>query len=264
MNIGVQKVNAEYRHFFDKETAAMNHNQILNDDRALSKTDKMNLKLNLAISAAVFVLGISSIAVSAASKADENFFFEFRYMTMNGTVFTTLISVIIIILCAVQLKTGRIIQSDRLYYFRLSSAVTECIISVVILLSLLPFVPDNPDILTFDSFTMHIVIPLLSVISFLLNKTPVEFSHPLLRLNCAWLITLYAAVVITLILLGWIPQDKIPYSFFDFYSHPFATFIYFGVFIYSFTYILSYLFSAGNERLSFLWKTEPKKPVRPQ
>lgn len=242
----------------------MNHTAVLENNQALSKKDKINLKWNLAVSAAIFVLGVSSIAVSAASKTNENFLFEFRYMTLNGTVFTTLISLLVILFSAVQLKTGKLTQSDRLYFFRLSSAVTECIIAVVILMSLLPFVPDNPDILTFDSFTMHIIIPLLSVISFLLNKSPVEYAHPLFRLNCAWLITLYGAVVVTLILLGWIPQDKIPYSFLDLYSHPFTTFFYFGCFIYSFTYILSYLFSIGNKRLSRIWETDAQKPIRPQ
>ena len=164
----------------------------------LDRRGRWNLRMNLLISTLLVFFGVSSLIVSALSKAEENFFLEFRYMTVNGTVFTTLISLIIAIVCVTQMATGRQLRLRQLSYLRLCSAVTETIIGVVILLSLFPFVPDNPNILTYDSFSMHVIIPLLSILSFLLNRSPVESIHPLLRLNCAWLITLYAAVVIAL------------------------------------------------------------------
>ena len=228
----------------------------------LDRRGRWNLRMNLLISTLLVFFGVSSLVVSALSKAEENFFLEFRYMTVNGTVFTTLISLIIAIVCVTQMATGRQLRLRQLSYLRLCSAVTETIIGVVILLSLFPFVPDNPNILTYDSFSMHVIIPLLSILSFLLNRSPVESIHPLLRLNCAWLITLYAAVVIALILGGLIPQEKIPYSFLEFNTRPIGYFIYFGCFIYSFTYVLSFLLTEGNKRLSRLWAAENQKPIR--
>ena len=222
----------------------------------LDRRGRWNLRMNLLISSLLVFFGVSSLVVSALSKAEENFFLEFRYMTVNGTVFTTLISLIIAIVCVTQMATGRQLRLRQLSYLRLCSAVTETIIGVVILLSLFPFVPDNPNILTYDSFSMHVIIPLLSILSFLLNRSPVESIHPLLRLNCAWLITLYAAVVIALILGGLIPQEKIPYSFLEFNTRPIGYFIYFGCFIYSFTYVLSFLFTDLNRRISFYWIEE--------
>ncbi len=220
-----------------------------------------NLRLNLLISSLLFVFGVSSLAASAVSLAEENFLFAFRYMTMNGTVFTTLVSLIIIIVCIAEMVTGKAVKLRQLYYLRLCSAVTECIIAVVIMLSLLPFVPDNPNLLTYDSFTMHVIIPLLAIASFLLNPLPVESMHPLLRLNCAWLITLYAAVVITMIVLGLIPQDKIPYSFMDFRSRPLVYSICIGCFVYSFTYVLSVWLTDGNKRVSRFWTDEKNRPA---
>ena len=132
-----------------------------------------NLRLNLLISSLLFVFGVSSLAASAVSLAEENFLFAFRYMTMNGTVFTTLVSLIIIIVCITEMVTGKAVKLRQLYYLRLCSAVTECIIAVVIMLSLLPFVPDNPNLLTYDSFTMHVIIPLLAIASFLLKSAGV-------------------------------------------------------------------------------------------
>lgn len=207
------------------------------------------IQLDLLLSSLTFILGVSSLTVSALSKMQENFFMEFRYMTVNGTLFTTLISFIIIVVKAAETRKGKTKKQKQLYFFRLCAAVTECIIAVVILLSFFPFVPDSPNLFSFESFTMHIIIPLLTISSFVLNESPVEFSHPVFRLNCTWLITLYAAVVITLIVTGLIPQEKIPYSFLDFHTRPIGYIVCFGIFIYSFTYILSVLLTEGNKRL---------------
>lgn len=217
---------------------------------------RRSIQLDLMLSSLIFILGASSLTVSALSKIQENFLMEFRYMTVNGTLFTTLISFIIILVKLAELRTGKNKQQKTLYYFRLCAAVTECIIGVVILLSFFPFVPDDPSLLSYESFTMHVVLPVLSVISFLVNEAPVDYAHPVLRLNCAWLITLYAAVVITLIITGLIPREKIPYSFLDFQTRPAGYMIYFGLFIYSFTYVLSVLLTEGNKKL---WRFRTQK-----
>ena len=112
-------------------------------------TELLNRRLNLLLSVLLFAVGASSLVVSALSKDEENFLMTFRYMTMNGTAFTTLTALILSIVCAAELRTGRSILRRQLYYFRLCAAVTECIIAAVILLSFFPFVPDDPDLLTY-------------------------------------------------------------------------------------------------------------------
>ena len=207
-------------------------------------------KLSVMTAALILFFGVSSIVYSALSKTQESFLFEFRYMTFNGTLFTTLVALIIVISGLRGIITGKPSGQRRLCFFRLCSAVTECVIAAVIMMSFLPFVPDDPELMRYDSFCMHIIIPALSVASFLLDPSPVEFRHPVMRLNCAWLITLYAAVVVTLILTGLLPQEKIPYSFMDFSARPPVYFICFGCFIYSFTYILTVLLSEWNRRIA--------------
>ncbi len=226
--------------------------------KPLTRRGKINARVNLVIAACVFVLGTASVFVSLADKNEADFFLEFRFMTMNGTIFTTLIALITLIVSALELKNKRKsrVVHEKLYYFRLCSAVTETIIAVVVAMSFLPFVPDNPNILTFESFNMHVIIPPLTIFSFLADKTPEKRLSPLLRFNCAWLITCYAVIVITMIVVGWIPQEKIPYSFLDYRTHPIWYMICFGCFIYSFTYVLSFLFTDLNRRISFYWIEE--------
>lgn len=225
---------------------------------------QQNAKWNIAISSLIFLLGTSSLFISVFFKEKENYLFAFRYMTVNGTLFSTLVALIVIILNIAEIKTGRDHGQQRLYFLRLSSAVTEGIIAVVIAMSFFPTVPDNPNILSYDSFSMHVIIPVLSIISFLLNPFPAEHMRPLAHLNCAWLITLYAAVVITLIFIGLIPPNKIPYSFMDFTKSPVWYIVYFGCFIYSFTYVLSFLLSGWNRRVSSKWHPTKRKPISPE
>ena len=229
----------------------------------LDRRSRKNTRWNLLIASLIFIFGSASVFLSLFDKSEADFFLEFRFMTMNGTIFTTLISLMILIVSAFELRKNRAVISDRLYYFRLSSAVTEIIIAVVIAMSFLPSVPDNPNVFTFPSFTMHVILPVLSVISFLINKTPVRDLNPFRRFNCSWLITLYAVTVITMITVGFIPQEKIPYSFLDFQNHPSWYVIYFGCFIYSLTYLSSFWLTDGNSRMASLWSREQSKPVSP-
>ena len=114
--------------------------------------------------------------------------------------------------------------------------------------------------LSYDSFNMHVVIPLLTVISFLLHPSPAEKTGALLHLSCAWLITIYSAVIMTLIVFGLIPESLIPYSFLDVHSMPVWYIITFGLFIYSFVYVLSYWLTGMQERICIV-RSEKTKPV---
>lgn len=232
----------------------------MNDISAkVSGNARTDSKAGFWVSVLIFLLGTSSLTVSAFSQENENFLMSFRYMTVNGTAFSTLVSTIVIFISASKTRSGAEHWQNRLYFLRLSSAVTEIIIAVVIAMSFLPSVPDDPDLLSYDSFNMHIVIPLLSVISFLLHPTSARKTGILAHLRCAWLITLYAAVIILLIVFGMIPKEMIPYSFLDIHSMPVWYILAFGFFIFSFVYVLSFLLTDLQYRLCFIRnkKTEP-------
>ncbi len=219
----------------------------------LSPCCKTKKQVNIFICSLIVVLGISSFIVSAVNEADGNLLLNFRYMTVNGTLFTLIISTMIVVLNMIELKRGREFTSPLLYYTRLSSVVTEAIIGIVIAMSFLPFIPDNPNVMCYDSFNMHVTIPLLSIISFLINDHPVENMKPIMRLHCAWPITLYATVVISMIIMGLIPQESIPYSFLEIYTRPLWYILLFAVLVYSCAYFLSWALSEGNRRVSWIW-----------
>ena len=195
--------------------------------------------------AAVFVLGLISLTVAVA-RDGEQWQRAFRFMTVIGTLYTTLLSGVVF---AVTLR-----KRDRadtpLFFLRLCAAVSECVIAIVILLSFLPFIPDSPDIFRFDSFVMHVAIPLLTVISFVVCARPAGDMPPLTHFNGSWLLVVYSAVVTALIITGVMPSEDIPYSFLEISTRPLWYVLLSAGIIFGTAYFLSFLLSAVNRRLS--------------
>ena len=204
--------------------------------------------LNLLLCAAVFVLGLSSLAVAVARDGAQ-WHRVFRFMTVIGTLYTTLLSGVVF---AVTLRRrGDADASDApLFFLRLCAAVSECVIAIVILLSFLPFIPDSPDIFRFDSFVMHVAIPLLTVISFVVCAPPAGEMPPLTHFNGSWLLVVYSAVVTALIITGVMPREDIPYSFLEISTRPLWYVLLSAGIIFGTAYLLSFLLSTANRRLS--------------
>ncbi len=115
------------------------------------------------------------------------------------------------------------------------------------------FSPEHMHIFRFDMFNMHIAIPLLTIVSFLLNDSPVGKIDFLQKLQGTWFVTLYAVVELTLILTGVIPQEMIPYFFLDIRHMPLVSFLMYFVIIYVMAYLFSHLLWKYNKKLSWLW-----------
>ena len=195
--------------------------------------------------AAVFVLGLISLTVAVA-RDGEQWQRAFRFMTVIGTLYTTLLSGVVF---AVTLR-NRDRADTPLFFLRLCAAVSECVIAIVILLSFLPFIPDSPDIFRFDSFVMHVAIPLLTVISFVVCARPAGDMPPLTHFNGSWLLVIYSAVVTALIITGVMPTEDIPYSFLEISTRPLWYVLLSAGIIFGTAYFLSFLLSAVNRRLS--------------
>ena len=191
------------------------------------------------------MLGLISLTVAVA-RDGEQWQRAFRFMTVIGTLYTTLLSGVVF---AVTLR-----KRDRadtpLFFLRLCAAVSECVIAIVILLSFLPFIPDSPDIFRFDSFVMHVAIPLLTVISFVVCARPAGDMPPLTHFNGSWLLVVYSAVVTALIITGVMPTEDIPYSFLEISTRPLWYVLLSAGIIFGTAYFLSFLLSAVNRRLS--------------
>ena len=195
--------------------------------------------------AAVFVLGLISLTVAVA-RDGEQWQRAFRFMTVIWTLYTTLLSGVVF---AVTLR-NRDRADTPLFFLRLCAAVSECVIAIVILLSFLPFIPDSPDIFRFDSFVMHVAIPLLTVISFVVCARPAGDMPPLTHFNGSWLLVVYSAVVTALIITGVMPTEDIPYSFLEISTRPLWYVLLSAGIIFGTAYFLSFLLSAVNRRLS--------------
>lgn len=208
---------------------------------------------NIFLSLLIFLLGASSLIISLLSDAKGNLLLEMRYMTINGTLFTTLLAIPVVWINWREIRMGTEMKSDVFYYLRLSSVVTEGIIALVIFLSFLPFVPDSPDIFKYDSFCMHVIIPLLSVFSFVLSDPPDIRRVPLMCLSGTWFITVYAIIVVTLITSGVMAKKHIPYSFLEINSRPLWYVLIAAGIVYAAAYLLTWIFSRWNHKLSSIW-----------
>ena len=174
-------------------------------------------------------------------------------MTINGTVFTSIISLITAVISLAEIIKGEDIKLEKFYFLRLTSVVTESIIAIVILMSLFPFIPDKPNILKYDSFNMHVIIPILTIVSFLIAEPPSEKIKPIMRFNGSALITIYSVIIVSLILWGVIPQSEIPYSFLEVNTRPLWYILLAGVIIYTGAYFLSWGYIELNKKISKSW-----------
>lgn len=214
---------------------------------------KYKKQLNILISLTISVLGFCSFFISVVRDMNWDFLSDFRFMTINGTVFTSIISLITAVISLAEIIKGEDIKLEKFYFLRLTSVVTESIIAIVILMSLFPFIPDKPNILKYDSFNMHVIIPILTIVSFLIAEPPSDKIKPIMRFNGSALITIYSVIIVSLILWGVIPQKDIPYSFLEVNTRPLWYILLAGVIIYAGAYFLSWGYIELNKKISKSW-----------
>lgn len=208
-------------------------------------------RLNLLISLIVVILGIFSVIY--IWNYDKEGILTFRWMTVDGTIYTSVMAFAFIVISLVELKKYTEVTSKRLYFMRLSSAVAESLIIVVVLLSQLPMSPTHMHILRPDMFCMHIIIPILTVVSFVVNDSPVGRLGKLKRLNGLWFVTFYAIVMTALILEGVIADEEVPYFFLDIQNMPALRAVECYVVLYAMAYTLTCILYRLNKKLSWMW-----------
>ena len=176
-----------------------------------------------------------------------------RYMTFWGTIFTSIVSLIFAIVCTMEGVTETEVTYKPVYFLRLSSATTEALIFILVIIALTPAIPDTPDITSYPGFIMHFVVPSATVLSFVLNDPPFGKPNKVEPLRGTVFIGIYATVMTILFGGGLLPSDEAPYFFlnFDHTSRGFR--ITFLIII----FVLSYGISRGlmklNMKLSWIW-----------
>lgn len=176
-----------------------------------------------------------------------------RYMTFWGTIFTTIVSFICGIVCIYEAVKEIEITNKTAYFLRLSSATAELVIFAVVMIGLTQLVPDQPDISTYPGFMMHLVIPIATVLSFILNDAPIGKPKMNEPLKGMLLIFIYAVVMMTLFESGILSSDEAPYSFLDFDEASLLFTVGSFAGILTLGYAISWMLMRLNMKLSWIW-----------
>lgn len=206
---------------------------------------------NLMLCLVIVVFGIASTAYKV--RYEGGFLTCFREMTVCATVLTSVTSAALVFQILYEIRIGSEVTSSILYYWRLSSAVTEMMVLLIVLIGYLPFFTDNPVISRFDMIHMHVIIPLLTIATFLFYDSPIGKLPKRKLLYGLLIITVYAVFILTLILTYIIPENKIPYSFLDVRNQPFWFILLAVIVVYGGGYLLSWLFYTLNLKLAWIW-----------
>ena len=206
---------------------------------------------NICISALIVFLGVSSFVFGWHIEPSVTIF---RYLTVDGTVFTTVGAAVFIVANLIELIGHTELTWPSVYYLRLSAAVAESVIFIVVMFSQLPIFPEHLPINDrYDSFVMHVLIPVLGVVSFLVNDPPIGRLRPMQRWRGTWFVTFYAVIILSLIASERLPAELIPYFFLDFRNVHWSILLFAAVFVYTTGYWMAGRISEWNRRLSWLW-----------
>lgn len=124
---------------------------------------------------------------------------------------------------------------------------------MIVLIGFLPFFSDHPVIARYDMLNMHLLIPLLTIGSFIFIDSAIGNVPRWKLIYGMVIIAIYTVFILTLILTNVIPEDKIPYSFLDVRNQPLWLPLLAFVVVYGLGYVLSWVFYKLNLKLSWLW-----------
>lgn len=186
-------------------------------------------------------------------------FDRMRYMTFWGTIFTSVVSFIFGIMCLKEASSQTEFTYRPLYFLRLSSATTECVIVAVVLFGLTGLVSDRPDVTSYPGIMMHLVVPFAMVISFLLNDPPFGRPKPIEPFKGTIFIAIYAVVMTMIFGMGILPSTRAPYSFLDFERTSVLFKVECLIGIFAVGYAVSWLLMRLNMKLSWIWFYDIKR-----
>ena len=228
-----------------------------NLDGVMEKFDRrfrFKKAINLVISMVIVMIGIVPMYIVFAKKAG---IYALRWLTVDGTLFTMIGSLIFIVVNMYEIVTSEEMTHVPVYFIRLSCAVSEAVIMIVVFIG---FCLGDPSALDeWDEVVTHFIMPVLMVISFITNDSPIGKVKPLMRLNGTWFITIYGLIIIQLFTAEVMPMNMIPYPFLDSTKLPIWMIIGSILIIYIIAYAIATVLYLLNRKLSWLWFFEITK-----
>ena len=221
-------------------------------EQRFSRRYRIKKIVNAIISFIIVFCGVSAVLYSIFV-FHNNLFNRMRFMTFDGTLFTTLISLLSGIVFLREARDGTEVTNRNVYFLRLSAATTEFVIFIVVMVGLTPLVPDLPDVTSYTGIMMHLVIPTLMVTSFVINDAPIGRLKPMEPFYGTTYITLYALIMLVLFGLRILPSSLAPYSFLDFdrTGWGFKLLCLTGIYIVGYNVALA--LASLNRLMSWLW-----------
>jgi hypothetical protein len=221
-------------------------------EEVFKKRRRSKKQLNMVISFVIFFACVIAVYDSAVIR-HYDLTDRLRYMTWLSSIYTALLCFICGFVNLVELYYDSELTSRLVYFMRLSCATNELVVLLVVIYGLLPFVPDHPDFTSVTGFIMHVFMPILTPLSFAFNDAPIGKLKWYEPIHGTWFITLYALIMIPMILSGTLPREKVPYSFLLINEHSLIYNIAVAIAIYAIGYFLAVLLSRLNRRLSWVW-----------
>lgn len=220
--------------------------------KGFNKRYFLKKSINAVICFLIFMCGLTGVLYSIFI-FHNNLFNRLKYLTFLGTIYTSIISLIFGIISLNEGKNQTEVTNRKAYFLRLSSATTELVIFSTVMVGLSPLVPDNPDITSYPGIMMHLVIPLLTVLSFIFNDPPVGKLKIYEPLNGLAFVFIYAIIMTILFATGELSYKLAPYSFFDFKNTSIGYKLLCTLVIFTFGYFISRFLIFLNSKLSWIW-----------
>lgn len=207
--------------------------------------------LNLFVCAMIIIMCVFALIYMA--NIDREGILMLRWMTVDGTLFTLILTLCCFIINIVEINRKTELTRRAVYFMRLSSAVAEAVIIIVVLISQLPVFPMHMHVARPDMFFMHIAIPILVIASFTMNDSPLGRLSRVETFYGTSYVTFYAVIILSLIGFGVIKREYIPYGFLDIKAMSIPVIIATIAVFYLMGYALSARLSRMNRKLYWRW-----------
>lgn len=217
----------------------------------LEKRYRQKKILNIFI--CIIIIALSVFSLIYMQNTDKEGILVLRWMTVDGTIFTLILTTFCLIVNHIEIIKRTELTRKAVYMTRLSSAVAESLIMIVVLISQLPIFNEHMHIARPDMFCMHLAIPVLVVVSFTLNDSPYGKLTKIEIFHGTAYITFYSIIIITLILSNVIKEAYIPYSFLNVRHMSLPIIIITVISFYVTAFFLSALLSYMNRKLYWGW-----------
>ena len=189
----------------------------------------IKILISFIINIIIIFLGYTSLTIELNNSLERNTYYInfwgfFRFFTNDGNIYSIFVSCVIF---SFQFSilffklNSNILKNNILYLLCLGSAVSEIIILLVVLILLLPqfglFI-----ITSYTMFNLHIFIPILVTIRFILFENKKNNIDKTKTLYGSLPIMIYGLITLFFVLFKVYTKEnnKIPYPFFELYDNP--------------------------------------------